>query len=197
MTLYAITLALLLFQGLGDGSNALPPQPREIRQLYWDLTHETKVWIRIVPVCPGNQSPLLDLLFAVYFSDELNPYTGRPKDPKGPPKRITVQAQAWPLTVIRELSPRITADGKTFDLTAPGTRYDTIASIGQFSGESNGVANGVEAELEPAILRSLISAQDVGGQALGLPIKLNQADQVALAKFARRIGVSQTAQPAK
>ncbi len=165
--------------------------------MYRDLTHETKVWIRIVPECPGHQSPLLDLLFAAYFLGEVNPYTGRPEEPKGPPKRITVQAQAWPLTVIRGLSLQITADGQTFDLTASGTRYNTIAAIGQFSGDGNAVANGVEAELEPATLRSLISAQNVEGQALGLPIKLNRADRVALGEFARRIGLSQTVRPAK
>ncbi len=164
--------------------------------MYWDLTHETKVWIRIVPESPGNPSPLLDLDFAAYFPGGLNPYSGRPEEPKGPPSRIMVQAQAWPLTVIRELSLRITADERTFDLTAAGTRYTTLMPPGLCPGEGTGcAANGIEAELHPATLRLLISAQTVGGQALGLPIRLTKADQVALAKFEERIGLSAPQRP--
>jgi len=44
--------------------------------------------------------------------------------------------------------------------------------------------------LEPPVLRSLVTARAVRGQALGFPIKLTHADQVVLADFAARIGLA-------
>jgi hypothetical protein len=89
--------------------------------------------------------------------------------------------------VIRELSLHLVIDGKTFDLTAPGGHYKYLPC---FVGTENCTPNEGEIELEPAILRSLVTAHAIGGEALGFPIKLTGADQAALARFATRIGLS-------
>jgi hypothetical protein len=47
--------------------------------------------------------------------------------------------------------------------------------------------NAVAAEVEPSLLRSLLTAREVKGEALGF---LTAEDQRALAEFATRIGVS-------
>ena len=81
---------------------------------------------------------------------------------------------------------RLAIDGATVDLTAPGSRYRNIPCL---IGTDDCAPNGVEADLQPAILQSLIKAQSVQGHALGFPIKLTPSDQAVLADFAARIGL--------
>jgi hypothetical protein len=88
--------------------------------------------------------------------------------------------------VIPELSLRLVIDGATVDLTGAGTRYRNIPCL---IATDDCAPNGVEADLEPAVLRSLITARAVQGQALGFPIELTHADQVVLADFVARIGL--------
>lgn len=88
--------------------------------------------------------------------------------------------------VIPELSLRLVIDGTTVELTGPGSRYRHIPCL---IATDDCAPNGVEADLEPSVLRSLIMARAVPGQALGFPIELTRADQVVLADFAARIGL--------
>jgi hypothetical protein len=85
-------------------------------------------------------------------------------------------------------------DGRTVDLTGPGSRYRNIPCL---VATEDCAPNGVEAELKAAILRSLVTARAVEGQALGFPIKLTRADQLALAEFVARIGLSGEERPTK
>jgi hypothetical protein len=57
--------------------------------------------------------------------------------------------------------------------------------------------DGIQVDLEPATLRSLVTARTVQGQALGFPITLTQADQAVLADFVTRIGLSAAGMPSK
>jgi hypothetical protein len=187
MPLGSLTLALLLFQAPGNGW-AMVQGTREVKKLYWDLFETTEMWTRLIPEDPDGKPPLASLIFQAFFPGraERDPYTGLPRDPKGPPARIVVQAQPLPLTVIRELSLRLVIDGRRIDLTGPTSRYRNLPCL---VATEDCVPNAVEAELEPSTLRSLIAATSVSGEALGFPIKLADADRAALAEFATRIGV--------
>jgi hypothetical protein len=129
----------------------------------------------------------VNLIFQAYFPGraERDPYAGGPKEPKGPPARLLLVARALPLTMIRDLSFRLTVDGRTIDLTAPGAKYRELypCSIGDGC-----AADGVEAEIDASLLRSLVAARDVSGTALGFPFKLVAEDQRPLAEFAGKIG---------
>jgi hypothetical protein len=197
MVPYLLLLFFFLLQDPGHNWDPLLTPPREMGHVYWEQFGETKIWVRIVPECPENKSPLLDLIFNAYFPGAVDFSSGRPKKLKGPPTRITLEAQPWPLVVIRELSLRITVDGRKFDLTTSDAQYKTIMPAICNDALGNCGANAVEAELTPSLLHSLLSAQTVDGQALGFPIKLVEADQAALAKFAKRIGLMDAAQPMK
>jgi hypothetical protein len=187
MPLGSLTLALRLFQAPGDGW-AMVQGTREVKKLYWELFETTEVWIRLIPEDPDGKPPLVNLIFQAFFPGraERDPYTGLPRDPKGPPARIVVQAQPLPLTLIRELSLRLVIDGRRIDLTGPTSRYRNLPCL---VASEDCVPNAVEAELEPSTLRSLIAATSVRGEALGFPIKLTDADGAVLAEFATRIGV--------
>jgi hypothetical protein len=85
------------------------------------------------------------------------------------------------------LTLRLTIDDKAVDLTAPGARYRYLyppCPPGDVC-----PANAVAASIEPSLLRSLVTAREVKGEALGFPIRLTGEDQRALAEFAARIGV--------
>ena len=189
MPLGSLTLALLLFQGPGNGW-AMQPGTREVKRLYWELFETTEVWLRLIPEDPDGKPPLVNLVFQAFFPGraERDPYTGLPREPKGPPARIVLQAQPLPLTMIRELTLRLVIDGKTIDLTAPASHYRLLGCLGA---SDDCAQNAVEADLEPSTLRSLVAATTVRGEALGFPIKLTDADRAALAEFATRIGVSE------
>jgi hypothetical protein len=149
----------------------------------------TEVWVRLVPEDPAGNPPLFSLDFQANFPGrpERDPYTGLPKWPQGEPQRLTVRAEPYPLTMIRELSLRLVIDGQRLDLTAPGSRYRYLPCL---LGTDECSPNAVEAELEASVLRSLISARAVRGEALGFTLELSVADQVALREFATRVGLS-------
>lgn len=189
MPLCSLTLALLLLQGPGNGW-AMVPGTREVKRLYWELSETTEVWLRLIPEDPDGKPPLVNLIFQAFFPGraERDPYTGLPREPKGPPARIVLRAQPLPLTMIRELTLRLVIDGKTMDLTGPASHYRLLPCLGA---SDDCAQNAVEADLEPSTLRSLAAATTVRGEALGFPIKLTDADRAPLAEFATRIGVSE------
>jgi hypothetical protein len=196
LLLGSLPLVLLLCQGPGDGWVVAQGPTREVKRLYWDLFQTTEVWVRLVPEDPNGKPPLLNLVFQAFFPGraERDPYSGLPRQPKGPPARLVLQAQPFPLTMIRELSLRLVIDGKTVELTGPASRYRNLPCLVATEDCS---PNAVEAELEPTILRSLIAARAVGGQALGFPIKLTEADRLALTEFATRIDLPGDEGPSK
>ena len=57
--------------------------------------------------------------------------------------------------------------------------------------------NAVEADMEPSILRSVATARTVTGEALGFPIKLVAADQVAVGELLARVGLAEDQTPKK
>ena len=183
----SLPLLLVLFQSPGDGWALAPGAAREIKRLYWDLFQTTEVWLRLVPEDPHGSPPLLNLVFQAFFPGraERDPYSGLPRQPPGPPAKLTLRAQPSPVTMIRELSLRLVIDGKTVDLTGPGRPYRTLCLV---AGEDC-APNAVEADLEPSLLRSLIAARTVQFQALGFPVTLTEADRRALGEFASRIGL--------
>ena len=163
--------------------------PREVRRLYWELIPEMEIWVRLIPEDPEGKPPLVNLVFHAFYPGraERDPYTGLPAWPTGAPRRLTVSAEPVPRTLLRELSLRLVIDGQTIDLTGPNSRYRNLPC----SVSSEDCApNAVEAELDASTLRSLATALSIGGDALGFPIKLAAADQVALRDFVARIGLS-------
>ena len=163
--------------------------PREVRRLYWELIPEMEIWVRLIPEDPEGKPPLVNLVFHAFYPGRAkrDPYTGLPAWPREAPARLTVSAEPLPQTLIRELSLRLVIDGQTIDLTGPNSRYRNLPC----SVSSEDCApNAVEAELDASTLRTLATALSVGGDALGFPIKLAAADQLALRDFVARIGLS-------
>lgn len=187
-------LALLAFQAPGDGWTLAQAAPREIRRIYWDLFQVTEVWLRLVPQDTNRSAPLVNLVFQAFFPGrpERDPYSGQPMEPKGSPARVVVRAQALPMTIIRDLSLRFVVDGTEVDLTAPGKRYRNLPCL---VATDDCTPNAIQADLDAAVLSSLITARSVQGEALGFPINLSQADQIALAEFAARVGLRREAGP--
>lgn len=191
MPLAGFALALILLtQSPGSGWVMAPAPPREVKRLYWELFQTTEVWVSLTPGVGNGNQPLLNLVFQAFFPGrpEREPYSGLPQWPKGAPARLVVRAEPFSLTAIRDLTLRFVLDDYTFDLTGPGSRY-TIHPCG--IGSDGCTPNAVEAELHPTLLRALIAARAVRGEALGFPIQLAAADQRALADFAQRVGVSE------
>lgn len=185
----SLLLMLLALQAPDDAWGVARAQPREVKRIYWELLERTDVVVRLVPVDPEGKPVRVNLVFQAFFPGRAvrDPYSGLPQWPKGRPARLTVTAQALPLTfVIPELSLRLTVDGRTIDLTAPGSAYRNIPCLLAADGCT---PDGVEADLDPVILQSLIQARSVEGHALGFPFKLTAADQSALTDFAARIGL--------
>jgi hypothetical protein len=185
-----LALMLLLPQAPDEGWGLARVQPREVRRIYWDLLQTTEVLVRLVPIDPEGRPVRTNLVFQAFFPGraERDPYTGLPQWPKGPPARLVLTAQAFAMTfVIPELSLRLVIDGATVELTGLGSGYRNIPCL---MATDDCAPNGVEADLEPAVLQSLITAHAVRGQALGFPIKLTHADQVVLTDFATRIGLA-------
>jgi hypothetical protein len=182
---FALSLVLLV-QLRGGGWAIAPAPPREVKRLYWELVETTEVWVRLTPGDPSGSAPLLSLVFQAFFPGRQprEPYSLLPQWPKGEPARLVVRAEPSLLTVGRGLSLRFVLDGYTFDLTGPGSRYTTLPC-----GGDDCTPTAVEAELHPTLLRALIAARRVGGEALGFPIQLAVADQRALADFATRVGL--------
>jgi hypothetical protein len=189
MLALVLSSLISLAQAPGAGWVMAPAPPREVRRLYWELVETTEVWVRLTPGDPNGAPPLLSLVFQAFFPGRQprEPYSLLPQWPKGAPARLVVRADPFPLTVVRDLSLRLELDGYTFNLTGPGDRYATFPPCGD-----DCTPNAVEAELAPSLLRALIVARTVRGEALGLPIQLVPADQRALSDFSERIGVSAT-----
>lgn len=191
-----LPLAVLLFQAPGDGWATVQAPPREVKRLYWELFQTTEIWLRLIPEDPDGKPPLVNLIFQAFFPGRAkrDPYSGLPQWPKSAPVRLALRAQPLPWTVIRELSLRLQIDGNTCDLTTPGSRHRNLPCL---VATEDCTPNAVEVELEPSLLRSLISARTVGGHVLGFTVRLTSADQAALADFAARIGISREDGPTK
>ena len=182
-------MLLLLFQAPDDGWGPARVQPGEVKRIYWELLQTTEVLVRLIPVDADGKPVRVNLVFQAFFPGraERDPYSGLPQWPKGTPTRLTVTAQAFALTfIVPEFSLRLVIDGATVDLTGPGSRYRQIPCLGA---TDDCTPNGVEVDLAPAILGSLITARSVEGQALGFPITLTREDQAVLGDFASRIGL--------
>lgn len=192
----SLAVVLLLLQAPGDGWALVQAPPREIKRLYWDLFQTTEVWLRLIPEDPDGKPALVSLVFQAFFPGraERDPYSGLPREPKGPPARLALRAQPLPLTMIRELSLWLVIDGKLVELTGPTSRYRNLPCL---LATEDCTPNAVESELEPSILRALITARTVRAEALGFPVKLTGADQVALTDFVTRIGLRREEGPGK
>lgn len=188
-------LLVLLVGGLAADPTQTPKagwgetnvQPHQVSRIYRDLLQTTEVLVVLQPVDPDGKPVRVNLVFQAFFPGraERDWYTGEPQWPKKAPARLTVTAQAYPMTfVIPELSLRLRIDGTAVDLTGPGSRYRNIPCLVAIEGCS---PDGVEVELDPSVLRSLLGARVVGGHALGFPFELTKADRAALAEFATRL----------
>jgi hypothetical protein len=155
--------------------------------VYWELLESTDVLLRLEPQTPGGKEPLLSLIIRAAFPGraERDPYSGQPRWPRGKPARLTITAEPRPLTVIRELSLRLAVDDVIVDLTKPGSPYRNIPCL---VANEDCTPNGVEVEVSRAFLETLTMARGVAGTALGLPIRLTDADQAAVKTFLSRIG---------
>jgi len=183
---FALSL-ILLVQAPGAGWVMAQAPPRDVRRVYWELFETTEVWVRLTPGDPNGAPPLLNLIFQAFFPGRppREPYSLLHQWPRGLPARLVVRAEPFPLTAVGSLSLRFTLGDYTFDLTGPGNRYTTLSCGGE-----DCTPSAVEAELDPSLLRALIVARTIRGEALGFPIQLVPADQRALGAFAERVGVS-------
>jgi hypothetical protein len=170
--------------------------PRQVGRVYWELVPETEVWVRLIPEDPEGKPPLVNLVFHAFYPGraERDSYSGLPQWPKGAPARLTVSAEPLPLTVIRELSLQLVIDGKMIDLTGPNGRYRTLPCVGA---SMDCTPNAVEAELEASTLRAVVTARSAGAKALGFPIKLVTADQLAVSDFLAKVGLAEDEVPRK
>jgi hypothetical protein len=185
MALTSLALIVLCLQTPVHGWGIAQVPPGEVKRIYWELLQTTEVLVRLVPADPDGKPVRVDLVFQAFFPGRPERIGAAMQWPKGRPARLTVAAQAFPATfVIPELSLRLVMDGATVDLTGAAGRYRHLLPCPDCT------PNGVEADLEPAMLQSLITARSVEGQALGFPIRLTPADQTVLADFAARIGLS-------
>jgi hypothetical protein len=186
----ALGLGLPVPQAPDEGWGVAGVKPREVRRIYWDLLETTEVVVRVIPIGPDGKPIRVNLLFQAFFPgrERRDWNTGLPQWPKGPPARLTVTAQAFALTfVIPALSLRLLIDGTPVDLTGPGGRYRNIPCL---ITTDDCTPNGVEADLDPRILASVIAARSVQGKALGFPFELLEADREVLREFAGRIDLT-------
>jgi hypothetical protein len=184
----ALSSLIALAQAPGAGWVMAPAPSREVRRVYWELFETTEVWVRLTPGDPNGTAPLLSLVFQAFFPGRVQreAYSLLPQWPRGAPARLVVRVEPFLLTAVRDLTLRLELDGYTFNLTGPGSRY-AILSCGD-----DCTPNAIEVDLEPSLLRALIAARTIRGEALGFPIQLMPADQRALGDFAARVGLSAT-----
>ena len=176
VSINALALAILL-QGPGDGW-AFAHDTGKVKTLYWELFDTTEVWLRLIPEGGAGEAPLQNLIFQAFFPG---------KQAKGRPARLVVRALALPLTLIRTPMLRFDVDGKSLDLTSDGARFRYLYPV--CLGEGACSANGVEAELEPAVLRWMLGARGLSGEGLGFTFRLTAEDQRLLAEFADAVGL--------
>ena len=192
----AVVLAGLIALSSAEAPAQIQAPPREVRRVYWELVKSSEVFVRLIPEDSAGNAPLVSLTFRAYFPGRArrDPYTGLPEWPTGAPARLTVAAEPLPLTLIRELSLQLVIDGSTIDLTGPNSRYRNLPCL---VASEDCVPNAVEAELEPSILRSFVTANSVRGKALGFPVRVVAADQAAVRAFAARVGLATNGHPAR
>lgn len=177
MSISALLLAALL-QAPGDGW-AFVHDTGKVKTLYWELFDTTEVWLRLIPHGASGEAPLQNLIFQAFFPG---------KQPKGRPARLVVRALPLPLTIVREPMLRFSVDGKALDLTADPSRFRYLYPVCS-SEDFWCPANGVEAELDPVLLGSMLIARSVVGEGLGFPFRLTAEDQRLLYEFAGRAGL--------
>ena len=184
----ALSSLISLAQSPGAGWVMAPAPPREVRRLYWELFETTEVWVRLTPGDSNGAPPLLSLVFQAFFPGraQREAYSLLPQWPRGAPARLVVRVEPFPLTAVRDLTLRLELDGYSFDLTGPGSRH-AMLSCGD-----DCAPNAIEVDIDPSLLRALIAARTIRGEALGFPIQLTPADQRALGDFAARLGLSAT-----
>ena len=173
----AVTLMLLLLQAPGDGWALAQVPDREVKTLYWDLFGTTETWVSIIPTGPEGGQPLIRLIFQAFFVG---------KEVKGAPSRLVLRAMGLPMTIVREYSLSFVVDNETFDLgsscVSPGGSGPPCQLLFPVGDSSS--ANGVEVDVQPALLERLAAAHVATGTALGFPIKLSSDDRAAIAKLA-------------
>jgi hypothetical protein len=91
------------------------------------------------------------------------------------------------MTVIQELTLQLDIDGVVTDLTGPNGRYRTLPFPCVEC-----LPNAVEADVDASVVRSIVTARSAGGRALGFPIKLVRADQVAVGEFLAKVGLAES-----
>jgi hypothetical protein len=171
----------------GTGWGVTRVQPHQVSRVYWELQQKMEVLVPLAPIGSDGKPARLDLVFQAFFPGraQRDPYSGLPQWPKGTPAQLVVRAQAYPLTfVIPSFTLTLIADDQTFDLTGPGGRFQLIPCASEGCSPT-----GVEADLDLAVLRVLVAARTVRGDALGFPIELTDADRRALAEFAERVNL--------
>jgi hypothetical protein len=162
-------------------------QPHQVSRVYWELQQQMDVLVRLAPLGSDGKPARLVLVFQAFFPGraQRDPYSGLPQWPKAPPARVTVTAQAYPLTfVIPSFTLTLIADDQALDLTGPGGRFQLIPCASEGCSPT-----GVEAGIDPAALRALVAATSIKGEALGTPIALTEADRRALSEFAQRVNL--------
>lgn len=163
--------------------------PREVRRIYWELLKTSEVLVQLIPEVPDGKRPLVSLTFRADFpgAAKRNPYDGLPEWPAGPPARVTLTAEPLPMVLIKELALRLEIDGRAVNLTPPGGRYRNIPCLVT---SADCAPYGVEAEIDPALLRTLVEARTVEGLALGFPVRLTKNDLAAVGEFASRVSLA-------
>jgi len=191
-----LLIALLPAQVVPGNGWGLVPGVGQVNNLYYELFDTTAIWVHLIPEDPAGKPSLHSLIFKAFFPGRLPHRTGdeRILEAKRPPTQLLLQAQAGRLTVVRE-RPTLwfVIDGTTVELTVSWARYLYPSGVRSryFYPCFGCAATGVEVDLAPSILHSLITAQSVTGHALDFPMKLTPEDQQALAQFEARIGLAQ------
>ena len=185
----AATLAGLMTLHPAAAAPQFQGAPREVRRIYWELLDTSEVLVQLIPEDPTGKRPLVSLTFRAYLPGvaKRNPYNGLPEWPAGPPARVTLTAEPLPLVGTRELALRLEIDGRAVNLTPPGGRYRNIPCL---VASNDCVPYAVEAEIDPALLRTLVEARSVEGLALGFAVRLTKDDLAAVGEFASRVGLA-------
>jgi hypothetical protein len=178
-------LLALITLGVAAASPQTPANPREVRRRYWELQKRSEVYVRLIPEDAAGGKPLVSLTFRADFPGvaKRSHYDGLPEWPAGPPARMTLTAEPLPMVLIKELALRLTIDGRAVNLAPPGGRYRNIPCL---VASDDCSPYGVEAEIDPPLLKALLEAHAIEGLALGFAVRLVKDDQAAIKEFAER-----------
>jgi len=178
-------LLALITLGLAAASPQTPARPREVRRLYWELQKRSEVFVRLIPEDAAGGKPLVSLTFRADFPGvaKRSPYDGLPEWPAGAPARVTLTAEPLPTVLIRKLALSLQVDGTSVNLTPPGGRYRNTPCL---VASDDCSPYGVEAEIDPPLLKSLLEAHTIEGLVLGFTVRLTKDDQAAIKEFAAR-----------